>query len=259
MPRGNGLLHLHDPNHHTVLDRLEVSDPHVWDEDSMLLYDHAPPLPMKSVLDDFGLGTTSSHLTTHTKNLKRQRPESLSSTADGVSTVSSRRGFSHASKSMKDIRLLRQDKKKTEKEDQFLIRHDGKQKPKHYKKPTASKFCHICGRKSCKVTMAVCSRIEEGLCRKVICEHCFTKYNYDRRVIEEAKRIRAKGGKDADVIKQRKTYWECPHCTGKCVPKAQCNTYGKTNYKRHLKLRSRRSEKEGKRESAGYGGSSRRS
>lgn len=100
-----------------------------------------------------------------------------------------------------------------------------RQRPKQYKRPTPSKFCHVCGRKSENIQVAVCSRIEQGMCRKVVCKCCFGKYGWDEDVLH-------------DEAKRRK--WSCPHCEGRCVSKAQCNTYGKTNYKRHLKLRRRR-------------------
>jgi len=110
-----------------------------------------------------------------------------------------------------------------------------KQRPKQYKRPTPSKFCHVCGRKSHNVTVAVCARIEDGMCRKVVCEFCFDKYGWDRSVLDQA------GAKAGVVLGGvRTSRWTCTHCRGRCVAKAQCNTYGRTNYKRHLKLRQRR-------------------
>lgn len=93
--------------------------------------------------------------------------------------------------------------------------------------------------------VAVCSKIEDGLCRKVVCEFCFDKYGWDRTVLDDVKRAKeqAKNGGEVQPLKGRKRRWQCPHCLGICVAKAQCNTYGKTNYKRHLKLRSRRTDK----------------
>lgn len=103
-----------------------------------------------------------------------------------------------------------------------------KQRPKQWKRPTPSKFCHVCGRKSHTVQVVVCSRIEDGMCRKVVCKYCMEKYEWDVEVL-------------SNEIKRKS--WICPHCTNGCVAKAQCNTYGKTNYKRHLKLRKRRVDK----------------
>lgn len=108
-----------------------------------------------------------------------------------------------------------------------------KQRPKQYKRPTPSKFCHVCGRKSHNVTVAICARIEDGMCRKVVCSFCFDKYGWDRSVLDAATR----NGINKGAVR---TNWICTHCRGGCVAKAQCNTYGRTNYKRHLKLRQRR-------------------
>lgn len=99
------------------------------------------------------------------------------------------------------------------------------QRPKQYKKATPSRFCHVCGRKSANIRVAICGRIARGLCRKVICELCFKRYGWDATNLLDA---------------PPNPCWQCPHCTGMCVPKAQCNTYKRTNLKRHLALRERR-------------------
>lgn len=117
-----------------------------------------------------------------------------------------------------------------------------KQRPKQYKRREPSRFCHLCGRRSPNVPMAICSRVIDGMCRKVVCEYCFEKYGWDRSVIDDAKRVRERNGSEMDTVTVRKTIWECPHCEGKCGHKAQCKTYGRTNYKRHLRLRNKRTE-----------------
>lgn len=96
-----------------------------------------------------------------------------------------------------------------------------KQRPKQYKRPTPSKFCHVCGRKTANVPVAICRRITEGMCRKVVCRCCFEKYGWDLHDMTSGD-------------------WVCTHCRDTCVARAQCNIYGRTNYKRHLRLRRRR-------------------
>lgn len=216
MPLKAGNIDLTDPVASNVLDSLEVSDPHVWDAESIGSYDYAPPL--NRVLEDLEAALPSSN--GHFEDVRIRQKEPI---------LSSSRGISPKNGSVKSQR--------TEASSRSTVT---KQRPKHYKRPTASKFCHICARKSSNVTVAVCSRIEEGLCRKVVCEYCFEKYGWDREALDVAKRVQEKEGKNVGPCKGRKRFWECPHCRGQCVAKAQCNTYGKINYKRHLKLRRKR-------------------
>lgn len=137
-----------------------------------------------------------------------------------------------------------------------------KQRPKQYKRREPSRFCHLCGRRSPNVPMAICSRVMDGMCRKVVCEYCFEKHGWDRTVIDDAKRVRERKGSELDTVRGRKAVWECPHCQGICGYKAQCKTYGRTNYKRHLRLRDKRNEQETSKklgsESKKQGGSSRK-
>lgn len=133
-----------------------------------------------------------------------------------------------------------------------------KQRPKQYKRREPSRFCHLCGRRSPNVPMAICSRVIDGMCRKVVCEFCFDKYGWDRSVIDDAKRVRAKNGSELDTVRVRKAIWECPHCEGKCGHKAQCKTYGRTNYKRHLRLRNKRNEQQESSSSRRHPGSSKK-
>lgn len=216
MPIKGGNLAFSDSTEPNVLDSLEVSDPHVWDAESMASYDHDPPL--HRVLEDLEAALPSSD--GNFGDLKAHQKDSV---------MSGSRGSSSKNGSGKSQRTSTQSRSTV-----------AKQRPKHYKRPTASKFCHICARKSSNVAVAVCSRIEEGLCRKVVCEYCFEKYGWDRAALDTAKKRHGKEGFDSEACKGRKRAWECPHCRGQCVAKAQCNTYGKINYKRHLKLRRKR-------------------
>lgn len=221
MPLRAGNIDLTDPAASNVLDSLEVSDPHVWDAESIESYDHAPPL--HRVYEDLEAALPSS--IGHFEEVRMRHKEPI---------MSSSRGISSRNISVKGQRAGASSRPTV-----------AKQRPKHYKRPTASKFCHICARKSSNVAVAVCSRIEQGLCRKVVCEYCFEKYGWDREALDVAKRMQEKEGRDVGPCKGRKRAWECPHCRGQCVAKAQCNTYGKINYKRHLKLRRKRSGETG--------------
>lgn len=100
----------------------------------------------------------------------------------------------------------------------------GARRPKRYKSATPSRFCHVCGRKAATTRVALCGRLIDGLCRKVVCERCIIKYNWE---------------KDAPVGKNTPDKnWSCPHCRGVCVPKASCSTYERINSKRKLVPRS---------------------
>lgn len=80
--------------------------------------------------------------------------------------------------------------------------------------PVASRFCHICSRTPKNVRLAVCKKICDGVCRKVICEKCFVDYQYGN--FEEAITFKE---------------WLCPHCSGICPKRAQCGTYSRINDK----------------------------
>ena len=98
------------------------------------------------------------------------------------------------------------------------------QREKTYKNSEPSRFCHICGRKAINLRVAPCGRIIGNHCRKVVCERCVEKHRLD----------------DAPLHGEPVASWSCPHCRASCPPKAQCNTYGRTNFKRHLALMQRR-------------------
>lgn len=96
----------------------------------------------------------------------------------------------------------------------------GNRRPKRYKSAAPSRFCHVCGRKAATTRVALCGRLVDGLCRKVVCERCINKYGW---------------AKDAPVGKSTPDKnWSCPHCRGVCVPKASCSTYERINSKRKL-------------------------
>lgn len=99
-----------------------------------------------------------------------------------------------------------------------------RQRPKQYKRATASRFCHMCGRKVRSGCFITCSRIHIGLCRKVVCSFC----------------VHSIGAAATGQQTDGEEGWVCPHCRGRCGVKAQCHTYGKTNYRRHLRLSKKR-------------------
>lgn len=198
-----------------VLDSLEVPNPHVWDAESVVLYDRAPPL--SRALED--LDASLPTLDAHQKTIRTRHEETAASAphnvVSGKESNGQDTGYSHRSAFVK-------------------------QRLRHYKRPTASKFCHICARKSVNVPVVVCSRIEEGLCQKVVCEYCLKKYGWGQEKLDPTLRLQETESWDVGSRNEWKRMWICPHCSGKCVARAQCNTYGRVNHRRHLKLRRKR-------------------
>lgn len=89
-------------------------------------------------------------------------------------------------------------------------------KPKTYSKPVASRFCHICSRMPRRGQgSAVCKRISEGLCRKIVCEQCIREQGWDY-----------------ESIKNDKNGWLCPHCADICPSRSQCHIYNRINARR---------------------------
>lgn len=89
-------------------------------------------------------------------------------------------------------------------------------KPKTYAKPVASRFCHICSRMPRKGQgSAICKKIAEGLCRKIVCEHCIREQGWDY-----------------DAICKNKGQWICPHCANNCPSRSQCHIYNRINARR---------------------------
>lgn len=199
-----------------VLDPLEVLDPHVWDAEPVTLYDQVPPLT--KALEE--LEASLSNLDTHRKVVKIRREEPAPLEPCGVVPCGTPTRSRKTGQSCKSTVV--------------------KQRLRHYKRPTASKFCHVCARKSTNVPVVVCSRIEEGLCRKVVCEYCLQKYGWQGEAHGATRRTQEIEGMNVDSCRERKGVWVCPHCSGQCVARAQCNTYGKVNYRRHLKLRRKK-------------------
>lgn len=86
--------------------------------------------------------------------------------------------------------------------------------------PTPSNYCHICSRTPNRgIRLAVCSGLQQGQCRKVVCERCFKEYPLGS-TFEQA--LDASHG------------WKCTHCQGICPQRAQCRTYQNVNRKLRL-------------------------
>lgn len=89
---------------------------------------------------------------------------------------------------------------------------------KYYSNPTPSSHCHVCARTSKAVKFAICARIKQGLCRKVTCFKCFTKFGWDWEAAVD------------------NTEWICVHCRGECPEeRSQCYIYSRVNSKRESK------------------------
>lgn len=85
---------------------------------------------------------------------------------------------------------------------------------------TPSNYCHICSRTPNRgIRLAVCASLREGLCRKVVCERCFSEY--------------ALGCSFEDAA-NKAVDWKCVHCQGICPERAQCRTYQNVNRKLRL-------------------------
>lgn len=93
---------------------------------------------------------------------------------------------------------------------------------KFYQNATPSSHCHVCARTAKAVQFAVCARLQAGLCRKVICDKCFSRNNWDW---------------DAAV---NDANWTCAHCRGVCPPgRSQCFIYARVNRRRETKRAAR--------------------
>lgn len=93
-------------------------------------------------------------------------------------------------------------------------------KKKRFRRAVPSTHCHICCRPSRSVPVAICANINDGTCRKVICNLCVNEYNLG--VWEH--------------ITTPNTMWQCTHCVDACsnISRAQCFVYSRTNLKRKL-------------------------
>jgi hypothetical protein len=86
---------------------------------------------------------------------------------------------------------------------------------KYYANAAPSAHCHCCARTSRTALFMVCSRLRDGLCRKVICSKCFAKNGWNW---QEAAQDNS---------------WTCTHCRDAC-PKggSQCFIYARVNRRR---------------------------
>ena len=99
-----------------------------------------------------------------------------------------------------------------------------KRKPRTFRKPQVSDYCHICGRTSKTQKMSPCANIRVGTCQKAVCRICFEAYGWDwTRANDPA------GG------------WPCCHCRKDCPPNSRCFVYQKSNEKRKQKSGSKQS------------------
>mmetsp|Transcript_18271 Transcript_18271/g.38163 ORF Transcript_18271/g.38163 Transcript_18271/m.38163 type:complete len:257 (+) Transcript_18271:170-940(+) len=80
---------------------------------------------------------------------------------------------------------------------------------------TPSASCHICRRKVAGMRAAKCGNLKRSLCRKVICELCFSDRNWD-----------------LDMACSDNGSWLCTHCTNSCPSGAHCFLYDRMNARR---------------------------
>jgi len=102
-------------------------------------------------------------------------------------------------------------------------------KPKVYKDPKPSHYCHICQRPR---NLVICSNFRTGTCRKCICERCFSDYflgvDY-KTALSRSPSSGEAGGEGSGPM------WYCTHCEKKCPQKARCVVYDRAVEKRRVK------------------------
>lgn len=102
-----------------------------------------------------------------------------------------------------------------------IVERRSERRRKRYFRPDPSRFCHICYRTNKLVRHVICSNINEGYCRKVICEKCIETYGetYQWNVEE---------------IFNDSSKFLCSHCRNSCPETAQCASYNKSNRRRSI-------------------------
>lgn len=100
----------------------------------------------------------------------------------------------------------------------------GAQPRKYYTNPSPSAHCHCCARSTTarSVPFVTCSRLSDGLCRKVICVKCFARFSWDWNAASE------------------NPSWTCTHCRNSCPERSQCFIYSRVNRRRIAKSRKSR-------------------
>lgn len=93
---------------------------------------------------------------------------------------------------------------------------------KYYTNPVPSSHCHCCARSTTAraVPFVACSRLKDGLCRKVICAKCFIRFDWNWAVALSS------------------SSWTCTHCRGTCPERSQCFIYARVNRCRIAKSRA---------------------
>lgn len=91
-------------------------------------------------------------------------------------------------------------------------------KLRYSKGAAPSKYCHVCGRSSKTVSVALCGNNLVGLCRKVVCDKCLLMHQRD----------------SWELAKTPGSDWICMHCKSECPDRARCHQYQRNNLKRRL-------------------------
>lgn len=92
-------------------------------------------------------------------------------------------------------------------------------KLRYSKGAAPSKYCHVCGRSSKTVAVALCGNNKLGLCRKVVCDKCLLMHQSEYW----------------EIAKNPDLKWNCMHCCNTCPERARCHQYQRNNLKRRMR------------------------
>lgn len=94
----------------------------------------------------------------------------------------------------------------------------GGRRTRRYSSARSSRYCHLCARHEKSVPMVGCSNVKQNICQKSVCVKCIERYG----------------------LSSSEQNWVCPHCQGKCPPRAKCFAYDRqTAQRRERTIRTR--------------------
>lgn len=86
----------------------------------------------------------------------------------------------------------------------------GGRRTRRYSSARSSRYCHLCARHEKSVPMVGCSNVQRNICQKSVCVKCIERYG----------------------LSSSEQNWVCPHCQGKCPPRAKCFAYDRQTAQR---------------------------